>query len=270
MTCQIGSYELNRPIVVTADFNGVDPVPVVLRLKNPLGAIAVYTYGVDGALIRTNAGFYELEFIGSIPQFWQYRWEGTVGGRLVANQSSLWVAPVGSDGFAPAQQDGGGGGSCGSPIVITDPTPEIKINIPQITVHVGDTCPDQQQERQLPRAIADFTASAGVPVYLKADGHLGLAIATSDLTATVAGFTVGAATPGAFVDYDPDGSIELQDWTAIAGTALLTTGATYFLSPSVAGRITATPPPTNVWNAIVGQALSLVELSIEIQGAIAP
>jgi len=60
--------------------------------------------------------------------------------------------------------------------------------------------------------------------------------------------------------------VERLDWTLIAGTAELSAGATYFLDPATAGRITATAPTVvSQFVVRVGRAVNARTLDIEIE-----
>ena len=84
---------------------------------------------------------------------------------------------------------------------------------------------------------AAFTsaATAGDAVYADGDGSVDLAIATSYDSSLVVGFAAETVSMGASGTYIPIGVVDLSGLT-------LTPGTQYFLSPSVAGGITATAP----------------------------
>jgi hypothetical protein len=119
-------------------------------------------------------------------------------------------------------------------------------------------------------AEIDTPCAAGQPVYVKNNGHLGLAQANAIATVQVVGLTKTSAIAATSVEYDPDGVLELSNWLAIAGTVLLTPGAVYYLSADFEGNLT-TAPSEAVGGFVVrvGTALSPTRLSIEIEPPIA-
>ena len=104
--------------------------------------------------------------------------------------------------------------------------------------------------------LAGTTLQAGLPLAL--DPETGRAIAaradTHDLCFVI-GLVQVAAAAGDPV-FMTRFTVSLPDWSAVAGTALLALGQTYFLAP--AGGLTLTPPakPDSVCNLRVGQALT--------------
>lgn len=84
----------------------------------------------------------------------------------------------------------------------------------------------------------------GQPVYVKADGTVDLAGAAASGTKAVVGLvrdaSIAAATSG---NIQTDGILVCADWTAVTGTATLTPGTQYFLSPTE-GQLTSTAPTT--------------------------
>jgi len=118
-------------------------------------------------------------------------------------------------------------------------------------------------------AESDATVVLGAPLYLTVVGHVDLARANAAGTTHVAGLASEAGTPTVSVDYITEGTITKPDWSDVAGTANLTVGAIYFLSPTTAGRIT-TAAPTTVGQYVVkvGRAASATKLDIEIESPI--
>jgi hypothetical protein len=89
---------------------------------------------------------------------------------------------------------------------------------------------------------------------------------TSKVTGLVVDATVAAGAP-ATIQYG--GVLTIADWTVPAGSATLTPGATYFLSPTTAGLITPTPPnTTGQFVTVIGTAISTTALKIEIDSPI--
>ena len=96
--------------------------------------------------------------------------------------------------------------------------------------------------------IAAGSYPAGTPVYKLANGQVAPARANALATSAVLGMLLEASQEGEPVDVQWGGSFKLTDlqWQQVLGTSSggLTTGATYYLSDTVAGEITATPPTT--------------------------
>ena len=115
-------------------------------------------------------------------------------------------------------------------------------------------------------AEADSPTQIGSPLYLTGVGHVDLAQANAAGTVQVAGLALAAVAAGFSCDYISEGSIERTNWSVIAGTTNLSPGATYFLDPSGAGRITTTAPTTAGQYVVrVGRAVSTTALDIEIE-----
>lgn len=71
--------------IVDSDGSEVDPTTVKVDIKNPNGTVTTYTYGVDAALIRDDAGDYHIDQVLNISGRWFYRFysEGTYIGAEV-------------------------------------------------------------------------------------------------------------------------------------------------------------------------------------------
>lgn len=119
-------------------------------------------------------------------------------------------------------------------------------------------------------AEVDQPVLPGQPLYLKANGHLGLAKADNALTAEVHGFASYPATEaGQSVTYTVDDWVERTDWSEIADTTHLVPGTTYYLSRETEGKITTVPPSQDgEISAVVGYANDDRRLIIEIQPVI--
>lgn len=115
-------------------------------------------------------------------------------------------------------------------------------------------------------AESDVIIKAGQPVYLKNTGHVGLAKADAPSTSTVAGLASTNSNPGNTCSYFNDSNLTLTDWTEVIGTTTLTVGSIYYLSPTVAGKLTAVAPTIpGQCVAKIGQAINTISLSIEIE-----
>jgi hypothetical protein len=118
-------------------------------------------------------------------------------------------------------------------------------------------------------SVADSNVAISQPLYLKNNGHVGLAKANSATTFRVSGLAFSAVLSGHVVKYNTNGRLTIPDWTAIAGTASLTPGAYYYLSDSTAGMITSIAPTSaGSYVACIGRAASTVILDIEIEPSI--
>jgi len=119
-------------------------------------------------------------------------------------------------------------------------------------------------------AEIDTACVAGQPVYVKNNGHLGLARADANATTQAVGLTTAASGAAIAVTYDSDGVLELSDWTAVVGAIDLVPGARYFLSVDIAGILTTVAPDAvGCFVVPVGTALTSKRFSIEIEPPIA-
>ena len=115
-------------------------------------------------------------------------------------------------------------------------------------------------------AQADGQIKIGYPVYLKTSGHVDPAQANDPGTAQVAGISISDTEATFACKYITEGRVQRTDWTEVAGTALLSAGATYFLDPLVAGRITTTAPVSSGHYVVrVGRAVTSSTLDVEIE-----
>lgn len=102
----------------------------------------------------------------------------------------------------------------------------------------------------------------GMALYVPSDGSVDLASASSN--PNVVGLAKVDAAPG-IGEYITEGQITRSNWSAVAGTATLSPGAYYYLSPSVAGQITSVAPTTPGQSVVVvGRALTQTTLDVEI------
>ncbi|HEY9697019.1 MAG TPA: hypothetical protein V6D10_07135 [Trichocoleus sp.] len=125
--------------------------------------------------------------------------------------------------------------------------------------------PDSGSGTDYQSAETDATVVVGQPLYVKSNGHVDLASASSIATAYVCGLAVSSASASLSVSHSPDSVLELSNWTAVIGSSTLTPGQHYFLSP-IPGKLTPIAPTTEGQLVVlVGTALSTTKLSIEIQ-----
>jgi len=138
-------------------------------------------------------------------------------------------------------------------------------------------------------AQADEIIKQGQPVYIKNNGHIGLAKASALLTSKVVGFAIADTSIGFSCEYT-ENNLTLSNWPAITGTSylivgdvpdislltdfgLLTEGISslsinnyYYLSPDIAGNITnIAPTSTGQYVVSIGEAVSTTTLEIEIE-----
>ena len=119
-----------------------------------------------------------------------------------------------------------------------------------------------------PSIQTDDTILKGQPVYIKANGHIGLAKADALLTSKVVGFAVANAAIGFSCEYQRN-LLTLTDWTNVIGTTNLTVNNIYYLSAATAGIITSTSPTSGGQVVIsLGEAISTTSLEINIEQTI--
>jgi len=72
--------------------DAADPSAVVFRYKDPPGVIRLYTYGVDGELVKdeTGTGIYYVNLTPAVHGKWHYRFEGT-GAVIAAGESQFEI-----------------------------------------------------------------------------------------------------------------------------------------------------------------------------------
>jgi hypothetical protein len=115
--------------------------------------------------------------------------------------------------------------------------------------------------------IFDSNAVKGLALYASSDGHCNLARANSESTSGVIGLcNSDSVNAGAAGNINADGILESSDWSAVLedGSPLLSTGVVYYLSPNVAGKLTATGPATpGEFVVVIGRAASGTQFVIE-------
>jgi hypothetical protein len=114
-------------------------------------------------------------------------------------------------------------------------------------------------------AEAAVAIKVGYPVYLTSSELLNPAKADAQATMGAIGVSISDVQPAQICQYITGGRVERTDWTEVAGTALLTAGAMYYLSPTTAGHITTVAPTTvGQYVVLLGRASSPTELNVEI------
>lgn len=115
-------------------------------------------------------------------------------------------------------------------------------------------------------AQCDRTVTIGQPLYTKPSGTLDLAIANALATSRLCGLAKSNAPAFASVNYELDGIIQQINWTNVTGTASLSPGQIYYLSPTTAGKLTTIAPTTSYQLVCkVGIAISPSTLNLEIE-----
>lgn len=134
------------------------------------------------------------------------------------------------------------------------------------TPWIPDPDPTPETQTDYESVEVDVSVQIGQPLYLKGNGHADLAQANAIATSRICGLAVAAASAATAVSYSPDRTVERDDWTPITDTATLLPGATYYLSPDTAGKLTTVAPQAlGQLVAIAGTALSATKLAIEVQ-----
>jgi hypothetical protein len=114
-------------------------------------------------------------------------------------------------------------------------------------------------------AEAGAIIKIGYPLYLSG-GLVYPAQSNAAGTTQVVGVSINDVAAGISCSYITEGSITRSNWTDIAGTVGLSSGATYFLDPTTAGRITTTAPTTAGQYVVrIGRAVNATTLDVEIE-----
>lgn len=101
---------------------------------------------------------------------------------------------------------------------------------------------------------ADDTILIGQPIYVKGNGHIGLADSNSMPQCLVAGVALNDTAIGFSCPWVLSTVITRSDWTAIVGTTNLTTGALYFLS--LTGTMTNISSTITGYSVLLGKAVT--------------
>mgnify|MGYP001381089599 CR=1 FL=1 len=91
----MNSYYVGNVVTVAgqlADADGTpgDPGGVVVKYRNPAGAIVSKTYGTDPEVTRTAAGAYQMDITATLEGVWSYRFESSVS-RIAASEGRFTV-----------------------------------------------------------------------------------------------------------------------------------------------------------------------------------
>jgi len=114
-------------------------------------------------------------------------------------------------------------------------------------------------------AEAGVDVKIGYPLYLSS-GLVYPAQANAAGSAQVVGVSIEDVSAGVGCTYITEGSVTRADWTDVSGSVSLSSGATYYLDPSTAGRITTTSPTASGQYVVrIGRAVNTTTLDIEIE-----
>lgn len=85
----MASYDRGDLIRVSATFTNqagaaLDPTAIVFKFTTPAAATTIYTYGVDGQLVRDSIGNYHVDVNANAAGRWRYRYESTGTGQAAA------------------------------------------------------------------------------------------------------------------------------------------------------------------------------------------
>ena len=111
----------------------------------------------------------------------------------------------------------------------------------------------------------DDTTAPGQALYMKSNGRLGLAKATSGLY-NIVGLSYSTYTATNTALCIISGPLQLTNWTSVIGSSTLNVGSVYYLDPSTAGHLTTTAPTTvGQYVVEVGTATASDTLNVEIK-----
>lgn len=91
----MNSYYVGNVVRVAgqlADLDGTpgDPGAVSVKVRSPSGAITTKVYGVDGEVVRTGVGTYQMDVTANLEGIWHYRFESSVS-RAAATEGRFTV-----------------------------------------------------------------------------------------------------------------------------------------------------------------------------------
>lgn len=101
----------------------------------------------------------------------------------------------------------------------------------------------------------DDAVLIGQPIYIKSNGHIGLAGADAFPEARVAGVALTNTTIGFSCSWVLTSLVTRLDWTPVTGTLSLSTGVFYFLSP-ISGMMTNVSPTATGYSVLLGKAVT--------------
>ena len=116
-------------------------------------------------------------------------------------------------------------------------------------------------------ALPEVAVEVGHMIHLTPANLLALSRADADDTAIVVGVVVAGAAAGHAAEWTVDHPVERPDWTVLTedGAPHLEPGAAYFLSATLAGGITRSPPAVRgQWVIPVGHAVAPTVLHVTL------
>lgn len=117
--------------------------------------------------------------------------------------------------------------------------------------------------------IAEGNILKGHALIVSSAGHCSPGLADVMATAAVVGLATSDVADGMAGLMLGGGSLELEDWSPVTGSASLSPGVAYYLSTTIPGGLTITPPDDDDLVVVfIGRALSTTVLSIEIANPI--
>ena len=129
------------------------------------------------------------------------------------------------------------------------------------------------KSHQLPNSInaiceaeTDEEILAGMPIYLKSNGHLARASVSTSVLSQVVGCAIASSLPGFAASYAISGAVTCDDWSAVSPTKLLKVGQIYYLDVNL-GRITNIPPESG-YLVVLGRAINQNAIALNIQQSI--
>lgn len=114
----------------------------------------------------------------------------------------------------------------------------------------------------------DDNVDPGHVIYKKSNGNVAKLVANGSVVPRVAGIVLTSTPVNGGAQYRMEGLIDIANWSAFTdeGNAGLSEGNFYYVSPSNAGKITASAPTTvGQYVVQVGYAQSSTQLNLLIQ-----
>lgn len=115
-------------------------------------------------------------------------------------------------------------------------------------------------------AEANEDLEQGTPVYLKLNGHCAKASASTSALSQVIGCAIAPVEAGFICSYAMGGTVNRDDWSAIALHSLLKVGQIYYLDVNL-GRMTNIPPESG-YLVVIGRAINPNAIALNINQSI--
>jgi hypothetical protein len=79
----MNNYNLGQTVIFRAVFKNqtgvlTDPSPLTVKIKDPLGVVETFTYGVDAELIKDSTGNFHIAHDPGLQGVYLAKWEGTI------------------------------------------------------------------------------------------------------------------------------------------------------------------------------------------------